>query len=120
VKPEVAQKQIDMERPQPPPPPPGGEDDWAEIDVLPPSPPSSQAPRCFHGSVRLDPLRAGSEAGRVSDEVLSHLAGLIGADVIISLEIDARIPQGAPEHVVRTVTENSRTLRFDDAGFEAE
>ena len=71
--------------------------------------------RC--GSTRSAP---GTEAGRVADEVLSHLAGLVGADVTVTLEIEASIPSGAPEHVVRTVTENSRTLKFDDAGFEQE
>lgn len=28
------------------------------------------------------------------------------------------MPSGAPEIVVRTVTEHARTLRFDDFGFE--
>jgi hypothetical protein len=37
------------------------------------------------------------------------------------LEIEAQIPQGAPDNVVRTVTENSRTLKFTgNSGFEAE
>ena len=39
----------------------------------------------------------------------------------VTLEIEAEIPDGAPERVVRTVTENSRTLKFNPgAGFEAE
>ncbi len=37
-----------------------------------------------------------------------------------TLEIDATIPDGAPDHVVRTVTENSRTLKFESHGFENE
>ena len=36
------------------------------------------------------------------------------------LEIEANIPNGAPEKVVRTVTENSRTLKFEVSGFEEE
>ncbi len=32
----------------------------------------------------------------------------------------ADLPDGAPEQVVRTVTENSRTLKFTTAGFERE
>ena len=35
-----------------------------------------------------------------------------------TLEIDAEIPDGAPENVVRTVTESSRTLKFASHGFE--
>ena len=60
----------------------------------------------------------GRDAGRISEEVLSHLTGLVGADVSVTLEIEAQIPDGAPDHVVRTVTENSRTLKFKSHGFE--
>ena len=38
----------------------------------------------------------------------------------LTLEIEADIPDGAPEHVKRIVTENSRNLNFDDSGFENE
>jgi hypothetical protein len=44
----------------------------------------------------------------------------MGADVKVTLEIEANIPDGAPEQVVRTVTENSRTLKFEVSGFEEE
>jgi hypothetical protein len=44
----------------------------------------------------------------------------VGADVKVTLEIQADIPSGAPDHVVRTVTENCRTLKFDSQGFEKE
>ena len=78
------------------------------------------AARRYHGSVKLDPTRFGRDAGQVADEVIAHLAGLLGADVRLTLEIEANIPDGAPEQVVRTITENSRTLNFDDSGFETE
>ncbi len=80
--------------------------------------PRPAAPKRYHGSVTLDPTRAGRDASRIADEVLAHLAGLVGADVTVTLEIEATIPSGAPDHVVRTVTENSRTLKFRDSGFE--
>ena len=50
--------------------------------------------------------------------MISHLTGLVGAKVTVTLEIDAQMPDGAPEHVVRTVTENGRTLKFASQGFE--
>jgi hypothetical protein len=56
----------------------------------------------------------------VADEVITHLAGLVGSNVRVTLEIQAEIPGGAPETVVRTVTENGRTLRFTSQGFENE
>ena len=40
------------------------------------------------------------------------------AKVNITIEIEAEIPSGAPDNVVRTVTENCRTLKFDNSGFE--
>jgi hypothetical protein len=47
-----------------------------------------------------------------------HLAGLLDAKVIITVGIEAEIPSGAPDNVVRTVTENCRTLKFENSGFE--
>ena len=76
--------------------------------------------RRFHGSVRVDPTRVGRDAGRIADEVIAHLAGQVGAEVTVTLEIEARLPGGATDQLVRTVTENSRTLKFDDHGFERE
>jgi len=74
----------------------------------------------FYGTVSLDPARAGRDASRIADEVIAHLSGLVGSEVKITLEIEASIPQGAPDNVVRTVTENSRTLKFTTQGFEQE
>lgn len=76
----------------------------------------------------LSSLRLGAEHARpplsldvgvwVAEEVIAHLSGLTGADVQVTLEIEATIPDGAPERVVRTVTENSRSLKFTSQGFE--
>jgi hypothetical protein len=44
----------------------------------------------------------------------------VGAEVTVTLEIEATIPGGAPEQVVRTVTENGRRLKFTSGGFEPE
>jgi predicted AAA+ superfamily ATPase len=77
-------------------------------------------PKRFHGSVSLNPLRISSDAGRISEEVIAHLAGLVGSNVTVTLEIEAEVPSGVPENVVRTVTENSRTLKFKSQGFERE
>jgi predicted AAA+ superfamily ATPase len=119
VKPDVAMRQLEAERPREPqgpeaPPPPGRDGPQPQ----PPGPTGSRAPKRYHGTVALDPLRPGAEAGRVAEEVIAHLAGLVGASVEVTLEIAATIPSGAPDQVVRTVTENSRTLKFKDSGFE--
>jgi hypothetical protein len=36
----------------------------------------------------------------------------------VTLEITAEIPNGTPENVQRTVTENATSLRFASHGFE--
>ena len=77
-------------------------------------------PRRFHGTVTLDPARVGRDASRIADEVIAHLAGQVGAEVTVTLEIEASLPNGASDQIVRTVTENSRTLKFTSHGFEKE
>jgi len=125
VRPEVARRQISAETtpPQPsdretdptPPPGPGG-----MSIVSPPVPAAPLRPRRYHGTVTLDPARAGRDASKITDEVITHLVGLIGSSVRVTLEIEAEIPAGVPDNVVRTVTENSRTLKFTSHGFESE
>jgi hypothetical protein len=94
------------------------------LEPTPPVPPSGSPapprPRRFYGTVTLDPARAGRDASKITDEVITHLVGLIGSSVRVTLEIDAEIPAGVPDNVVRTVTENSRTLKFTSHGFESE
>jgi hypothetical protein len=88
--------------------------------VTPVVPPQSARPRRFHGSVIVDPTRLARDAGQIAQEVVQHLTGLVRAKVEIFLEIQAHIPDGAPDQVVRTVTENCRTLKFTSHGFEKE
>ena len=82
--------------------------------------PKPVQPKRFYGTAVLDTQRVGRDAGRIAEEVIAHMSGIPGAKVTVSLEIEADIPSGAPEHVVRTVTENSRTLKFTNQGFEKE
>jgi hypothetical protein len=42
----------------------------------------------------------------------------VGARVIVTLEIEAELPVGVPEAVVRAVSANCRTLRSRSHGFE--
>ena len=124
VKPEIALKQIEDERVPPPPPPPGGGGGGKPPDpgpdpVVPPEP-QKASPRRFHGTIDLDATRVGRDAGKVAEEVIAHLSGLVGAKVTVTLEISAEIPAGVPDTVVRIVTENSRTLKFTSQGFEKE
>jgi hypothetical protein len=68
----------------------------------------------------VDSARVGRDAGRIADEVIAHLSGQVGAEVTVTIEIEAKLPNGASDPLVRTVNENSRTLKFDNFGFEAD
>jgi len=106
---------------------PGREDDGILVRMAPPSPPpldprreGGGLARRYHGTVALDPLRAGQDATAIATGVISHLAGLPGARVRVTMEIQAEIPHGAPLPVVRTVISNGRTLSFTNQDFESE
>jgi len=52
--------------------------------------------------------------------VIAHLAGQVRAEVTVTLEIEVSLPGGASDQIERTVTENSRTLKFTSHEFESE
>ena len=120
VKPEVAKRQIGAKK----------EEEEVIIDVVtggerpgeeeiePEEPGKPAQPRRFYGSVKLDATRLGRDAGKIAEEVVQHLSAIVGANVEVTLEISAQIPEGASDHVVRTVTENCNTLHFTSYGFE--
>ncbi len=126
VKPDVARRQLDAEvvpaRPEPTVITPPGVVAASGVRITPdaaPAAPQSKARR-FHGTVSLDPTRVGRDASRIADEIIAHLAGQVGAEVTVTLEIEATLRDGASDQTVRTVTENSRTLKFTSHGFESE
>jgi hypothetical protein len=81
---------------------------------------ATSKPKRFYGSVELNPQRVGRDAGKIAEEIVQHLALQPGSTVKVTLEIQAQMPEGAPENIVRTVTENARTLKFSAQGFEPE
>jgi predicted AAA+ superfamily ATPase len=82
--------------------------------------PAPKLLRRFHGAVSLDPLRLGRDAGQIAEAIVQHLTTLPGSSVEITLEVQATLPEGAPEKTVRTVSENAKTLKFTTQGFEEE
>ena len=117
VKPDVARLQLDRETE----PAIGGHKDSGPVTKRSGTEPATQVAtkvRRFFGVKSLDAKRVSRDADQVATEVIQHLVGLIGSDVEVKLEISADVPDGIPEDVVRTVTENARTLRFDQHGFE--
>lgn len=91
----------------------------------PTSPPKTIGPTSkrytrFHGTVSLDSVRIGKSAGYIAEEIIAHLGALVNSDVKVTLEIEANIPDGIPDNIIRTVTENAKSLKFDTQGFEEE
>ncbi|XFA72046.1 Swt1 family HEPN domain-containing protein [Thermosynechococcaceae cyanobacterium Okahandja] len=121
VKPEVAQKRFDEEARKE-----KGEErkEKGEHPPLPPhsSPLTTSSPtpilRRFYGNVEIDAMRINRDVPTIANEVIQHLNALNGATVKITLEIEAEIPEGIPDDVVRTVMENCRTLKFNSHSFE--
>ncbi|MHB1162327.1 MAG: Swt1 family HEPN domain-containing protein [Chloroflexota bacterium] len=131
VRPDVAARQREKEtvvKPpvDPPGTPPGG--GGVEPPVGPGggngggggAPPRPAPPKRYHGTVTLDSTRVVRDAGKIAEEVLVHLTGLVGSKVKVTLEIEVEVPGGVSEDVVRIVTENGRALNFTSQGFEEE
>lgn len=128
VKSDVAQRQFQAEipvspvpsGPRPEPRPEGNDVTsglFEDPQVVPPAKPKVNR---FHGNVSLDASRVGRDAGRIADEVISHLSGIVGAKVKVTLEIEVDIADGVNDDVIRIVTQNSRDLKFTSHGFETE
>lgn len=74
----------------------------------------------FYGVVDLPPERLVRDFGKVAQEVVQHLASLVGTQLQVTVEVRPSNPDGFPDHVVRIVSENANTLRFSTYEFEEE
>ncbi|MFP4384574.1 MAG: DUF499 domain-containing protein [Spirochaetia bacterium] len=123
VKPDIAQKQLDEEtkpegQGQNPETPAG--DDGKGVPTGSTKPDTQvKAYKRFWGTVQLDPLMPNKEIGKLSEEVIQHLSGLVGSEVVLKLDIDISVEEGIPEDIRKIVMENCNTLKIDH-GFEEE
>ena len=69
-------------------------------------------------SAELDTTRINRDVQRLVEEVITHLTSVEGAQVKVSLEVSLEAPSGLPQQTVRTVSENCRTLKVKDFGFD--
>ena len=81
-----------------------------------------QGPRRFFGSIPLDPDKAGLQVAKIAEEILFELSRADGAQVKLTLEIEASSSSGYSEDVVDVVRSNIRDLKLNaaDVGFEDE
>jgi hypothetical protein len=100
----------------------GGNDDTPPStgNDNPADPLSPEIPKhwCFNMSALLDNTRINRDVQRLMEEVISHLTAIDGAQTEISLEVHIAGSKGLSPQAVRTVTENCRTLKVQDFGFE--
>ena len=65
-------------------------------------------------------MRLGRDGAQLAEEIVQHFTSTIGAEVEVTLDIQAHIPDGASPELVQTITEQCHTLTFTDHGFEEE
>lgn len=83
--------------------------------------PASQptvANKHFFMSAEVDPVRVNKVISTYVDEIIRHLMQVDGATVELKLDVDVVAPDGIPSTTVRTVSENCKTLKITDFGFD--
>ncbi|MFA5602914.1 MAG: hypothetical protein WDA21_04235, partial [Bacilli bacterium] len=79
---------------------------------------SLKGPTHFYLSTKLDTTRYIRDIGKLNEEVLNHLLSFNGNKVDIRLDVQIDFKEEVPSDIIRTVTENCRTLKVEDSGFE--
>lgn len=97
---------------------PGGTPGTPGGGTTPVTPPPAENDTRFFMSVKLDNTRVIRDLQKYLDEVITHLSTVDNCDVELSLEVSAHAADGFPQGTVRTVSENCRTLRVENFGFE--
>lgn len=72
----------------------------------------------FFMSAKLDTTRVNRDVNNYVQEIIQHLMAVDGSDVELILEVSVKAPDGIPSNVVRTVSENCRTLKITNFGFD--
>lgn len=72
----------------------------------------------YFGSVTVSADRYSRDIGNVTREVIDRLAGT-GAELEITIDIQAKKPEGFDESERRIISENAATLKFKDSSFES-
>ena len=80
----------------------------------PPTPSNTR----FFMSAKLDNTRVNRDVNNYLQEIIQHLMNVDGSEVELTLEVSVNAPNGIPSTTVRTVSENCRTLKVTDFGFE--
>lgn len=119
VRPDIAVKQRDEETPSDAPSDaplqeakPNIPADSPKVDVG--CPPSKTR---FYGVKTLSSDKIALDFKNVADEIIANLREQ-GINLVVKIEIEAVDTNGFDENKIRTLTENAKTLKFDQSGFE--
>lgn len=72
----------------------------------------------FYGVKTLNSEKIALDFKNIADEVIANLRGDDGTALTVRIEIEATNTEGFADGKVRTVSENAKTLKFDQSGFE--
>lgn len=72
----------------------------------------------FYGVKTLSTEKIALDFKNIAEEVIAHLRTESSTNLTVRIEIEATDTTGFEENKVRTVSENARTLKFDQSGFE--
>ena len=97
---------------------PGGENGPDAGGSARPPEPENSCTRFFMNA-KLDSTRVNRDVNTYVQEIIQHLMAVDGSNVELTLEVSAAAPNGFPSGTVRTVSENCRTLRITDFGFDS-
>ena len=122
VRPDVAQRQIDATTP------PTRRAVETPVPVDSPDQPQTPPRRAvdvvypavktrFFGVKTLNSAKIALDFKNIAEEVLAHLRSG-DTNLTVRIEIEATDTSGFDEAKIRTISENAKTLRFDQAGFE--
>lgn len=84
-----------------------------DVDIDPGTPQRQQFTRFRRWTEVKEPERLGRDAGKIAQEVVSHLTSLVDSEVKITIEIEAVSDDGFSDEVIRNVSENADALGFD-------
>ena len=101
--------------PRPPGPTPPGP---VPPGPTPPGPTPTPKAKAFYGSADISPATAKVRLVQIAEEIIAILSSDPNAEVKVNVEIHANFPNGAQDQTKRAVSENAKTLGFNNAEWE--
>lgn len=72
----------------------------------------------FYMSAKLENTRIKRDVSRLVDEIINRITSIDGSEIEISLDLNATVKKDIFQNRIRTVSENCRTLKVKNFGFD--